>query len=343
MRKELAETIHRHKALSEETEMLRGFASAAPWPIWAKGPKGGLAYANAAYARATEATSVHDAIDRNLELLDSDDRSDMDRALNGTQAFAARLPIVIGGERRIYDVHALKVGAAASASPSTPAKPRRSARRWCGWRRRIAAHSISCRPGSRYSTASGGWPSTTIPIAACGTWSARSSTAIPMIPACSTGCAPRANCPSSRISGPGKQRCTRPIARSSRRRTSGILPDGRTVSVVTTPNPEGGVTYLFDDVTESLELARRFDGLIRVQRETLDNLAEAVAVFGSNGRAQLFNPAFARMWKLSPEALREQPHIDTVEAWCRPLFDDADIWRTIREAVTGSRTGSRCR
>ena len=71
------------------------------------------------------------------------------------------------------------------------------------------------------------------------------------------------------------------------------LPDGRAVSVVTTPNPEGGVTYLFDDVTESLDLARRFDGLIRVQRETLDNLAEAVAVFGSNGRAQLFNPAFA--------------------------------------------------
>ena len=112
------------------------------------------------------------------------------------------------------------------------------------------------------------------------------------------------------------------------------LPDGRAVSVVTTPNPEGGVTYLFDDVTESLDLARRFDGLIRVQRETLDNLAEAVAVFGSNGRAQLFNPAFAKMWKLSPEALREQPHIETFEAWCKPLFDDEAAWRTIREAIT---------
>src|SRR5581483_11468293 len=90
------------------------------------------------------------------------------------------------------------------------------------------------------------------------------------------------------------------------------LPDGRALSVVTTPNPEGGVTYLFDDVTESLDLARRFAGLIRVQRETLDSLAEGVAVFGSNGKAQLFNPAFARMWKLSAESLREQPHIDAV-------------------------------
>src|SRR6201993_4921914 len=114
-----------------------------------------------------------------------------------------------------------------------------------------------------------------------------------------------------------------------------FLPDGRALSVVTTPNPEGGVTYLFDDVTESLDLARRFDRLIRVQRETLDSLAEGVAVFGSNGRITLFNPAFAKMWKLSPDALRDEPHIDTVAAWCKPLFDDISAWRTIREAITG--------
>jgi signal transduction histidine kinase len=40
------------------------------------------------------------------------------------------------------------------------------------------------------------------------------------------------------------------------------------------------------------------------------------------------------MWRLSPEALQEQPHIETVEAWCRPLFDEANTWRTLREAIT---------
>src|ERR1700730_3681179 len=83
LRRELAETNLRHKALLEETEMLRGFAAAAPWPIWAKRAKGGLSFANAAYARAADATSVTDAIDRDVELLDSGDRSDMDRALSG--------------------------------------------------------------------------------------------------------------------------------------------------------------------------------------------------------------------------------------------------------------------
>jgi signal transduction histidine kinase len=71
-----------------------------------------------------------------------------------------------------------------------------------------------------------------------------------------------------------------------------------------------------------------------MQRETLDSLAEAVAVFGSNGRAQLFNPAFAKMWKLSAEALQQHPHIAAVEDWCKPLFDEAAAWQTLREAVT---------
>ena len=92
--------------------------------------------------------------------------------------------------------------------------------------------------------------------------------------------------------------------------------------VVTTPNPEGGVIYLFDDVTERLDLERRFDALIRVQGETLDNLAEAVAVFGSDGRLRLNNPAFARMWRLTAEQLAGRPHIETVSGWSQPLHGD---------------------
>ena len=112
------------------------------------------------------------------------------------------------------------------------------------------------------------------------------------------------------------------------------LPDGRTLRVVTTPNPEGGVTYLYDDVTERLDMHRRYDALIKVQSETLDHLAEAVAVFGSDGRVRLHNPAFQRMWKLAPEALDQHPHIEAVTAWCQALHDDNTVWRSLRGAVT---------
>ena len=56
-------------------------------------------------------------------------------------------------------------------------------------------------------------------------------------------------------------RCTRPIAPTRPTEHVWHLPDGRTLRVVTTPNPDGGVTYLFHDVSERLDLERRFAGI----------------------------------------------------------------------------------
>jgi signal transduction histidine kinase len=334
LRRELAEVTLRHKGLLEETEMLRGFAAAAPWPIWAKRAAGGLLFANAAYARATEAANVTDAVQRDLELLDSGDRNDMARALNDNSAFSARLPIVVGGERRFYDVHALKVtggsaGIAIDASEATALRDalvrmaeahRRTLDQLSSGvavfdgQRRLAFYNDSYRRLWDLDRAFlDGNPDDSSVLDRLRAarklqeqpdfraWKAKLHEAY-------------------RAIEPAKDRW--------------YLPDGRAISVVTTPNPEGGVTYLFDDVTESLDLERRFDGANRMQRETLDSLAEAVAVFGSNGRARLFNPAFAKMWNLSAEALQENPHIATVETWCKPLYDDAATWQTIREAIT---------
>ncbi|TMJ21416.1 MAG: PAS domain-containing protein, partial [Alphaproteobacteria bacterium] len=334
LRRELAETTLRHKALLEETEMLRGFAAASPWPIWAKGTKGSLAYANAAYARATEAASVTDAAERNLELLDSDDRAEMERSLASSQTFSARLPIVAGGERRIYDVRAVRIGGGsvgvaidaseADALSSALVRMAEAHRRTLDQlssgvavfdaQRRLAFYNDSYRRL---------WDLDRAFLDA----NPDDSSVLDRLRAAR-------KLPEQPDFRAWKAKLHEAYRAVETAKDTWYLPDGRALGVVTTPNPEGGVTYLFDDVTESLDLARRFDGLIRVQRETLDSLAEGVAVFGSNGRAQLFNPAFAKMWKLSPDALREQPHIDTVENWCRPLFDDVSSWRTIREAIT---------
>jgi signal transduction histidine kinase len=103
---------------------------------------------------------------------------------------------------------------------------------------------------------------------------------------------------------------------------------------VTTPNPDGGVTYLFHDVSERLDLERRFEELIHIQGETLDKLAEGVAVFGSDGRLRLHNAAFEAMWRLSSRALSDRPHVEKISALCQPLHGDASAWRVLREAAT---------
>ena len=88
------------------------------------------------------------------------------------------------------------------------------------------------------------------------------------------------------------------------------LPDGRTLRVIANPHPQGGVTYIYENFTERLDLESRYNALTRVQGETLDNLSEAVAVFGSDGRLRLWNPAFGRIWKLEEEQLAELPHVN---------------------------------
>lgn len=337
LRRELAEANLRVRELAQEGEMLRGLVAAAPWPIWARGGKdqSGLAFVNDAYARATGAAGVRDAIGRNLELLDSAARAEMDRALKGGGPFTARLPIVAGSERRIYDVSAFNVGggSAGVAIDASEAEALRAAlsrmadahRRTLDQlssgvavfdaRRQLAFYNESYRRlWDLDPEFLDGHPD--------------DSSVLDRLRAAR-------KLPEQADFRAFKAKLHEAYRAVETARDTWFLPDGRAVSVVRTPNPEGGVTYLYDDVTESLDLARRFDGLIRVQRETLDSLAEGVAVFGSNGRAQLYNPAFSRMWKLSPKALREAPHIDTVAAWCRPLFDVQRTWQVIRAAITG--------
>jgi signal transduction histidine kinase len=124
------------------------------------------------------------------------------------------------------------------------------------------------------------------------------------------------------------------------------LPDRRTLRVVINPNPQGGVTYLFDDVSERFQLESQVNALTRVQSETLDTLKEGVAVFGSDGRLKLHNRAFADMWSLAADMPAEHPHIDAVIRTCRLLAPQEEPWIEIRGAVAGladMRMGLSCR
>jgi len=112
------------------------------------------------------------------------------------------------------------------------------------------------------------------------------------------------------------------------------LPDGRTLHVIADSLAEGGVTYLYENVTEHLALESRYNALIHVQSETLDMLREGVAVFAANGRLRLSNRAFAAIWRLSPALLSRAPHIDDVIFACRPFYDEPQEWERIKSAVT---------
>lgn len=114
------------------------------------------------------------------------------------------------------------------------------------------------------------------------------------------------------------------------------LPDERVIRTVTNPHPLGGLLITFEDVTDRLALERSYNTLIAVQSETLDHLHEGVAVFGSDARLKLFNPAFARIWRLDFAMLETEPRaIDVVES-IRPLLGHDHDWETYRDRVVGA-------
>jgi signal transduction histidine kinase len=113
------------------------------------------------------------------------------------------------------------------------------------------------------------------------------------------------------------------------------LPDGRSLHVVCEQHPFGGVTYLYENVTKEIQLESRYNELIGVQRETLDNLDEAIALFGSDGRLKLFNPAFTRFWSFAEAFLKKEPHIDQLADDVAVIEEAGSAWQEIKFGVIG--------
>jgi signal transduction histidine kinase len=114
------------------------------------------------------------------------------------------------------------------------------------------------------------------------------------------------------------------------------LPDGSTLRLVISAYPSGGLLFAYDDVTRQLTLERATNTMIAVQRATLDNLYEAVVVYGSDGRLSLYNRAFAQLWQIDPDLLNRHPHITEVLEAARPLMQRGPDWSQMRERLVDS-------
>jgi len=79
------------------------------------------------------------------------------------------------------------------------------------------------------------------------------------------------------------------------------LPDGRTLLLSISPHPFGGLTFVYEDVSDRLALERSCKTLTKVRRATLDHLFEGIAVYGSDSRLKLHNPAYLALWDLSED------------------------------------------
>ncbi len=316
------------------------------YPLWIRDTDDTLLWANQAYLRSVEAKDLDDAINRSLELLGQPTREESRRQRKGGTTYSARVTAVVAGQRAVLDVieRPTSGGSAGIAVDVSELEAVRT-----DLQRQMDAH---VRTLDQLPTA--------VAIFDAGQKLIFSNAAYQRLWGLDGAFIASRPTDSEVLD---RLRAARKLPEQAdfrawkadfllgyrsveQQETWWHLPDRRTLRVVINPNPQGGVTYLFDDVSERFELASQVNSLTQVQGETLDTLKEGVAVFGSDGRLKLHNRAFVEMWNLPPDIPAEHPHIDVIIKSCRLLAPQEEPWVDIRGAVAGladMRMGLSCR
>ncbi len=335
----------------QDLEAFRAMLETLPAPAWVRDCDGALTWVNGAYARAVEAEEQRDVVVGGIELIERPAREAIASSRAAGKAFRGRAAVTVAGERRTFEIveapaETASVGMAFDLSEIETMR--------VALKRELEAHARTLDQlstavaifdrGQRLVFHNAAYRQL---FALDQAWldqnptepeildRLRTARVLPEFGLFGTEVAGTVSVPQQSDFRAFKARLLSAYQSIETRQEVWYLPDGRTLRMVINPNPQGGVTYLLDDVTERYHLESRFNGLLRVQGETLDTLKEGVAVFGSDGRLKLYNPAFAGLWALAADDLADSPHIDRVAAACTAHFDNADSWSELRATVAG--------
>jgi signal transduction histidine kinase len=333
-RRHITEMAYDVRKLARQVERLSAMLDSAPFPVWLRDTGGQLAWANRAYLEAVELDDVDAVIGRKIELVEPS-KIEFDKPPIGNgETRIGRAHAVIAGAKRALDIHeaGLSEGLAGFAVDATALEESQRE-----LRRHIRAHASTL---DKLQTA----------IAIFGPDQRLRFFNAAYVELWGLDAAWLEGKPSDgeildrlrslrRLPEQANYRDWRAnqlkaYTTLDTSETSWHLPDGQSLRVVCEQHPFGGVTYLYENVTEKLRLESQYNALIGVQRETLDNLHEGLALFGTDGRLRLYNPTFARMWGLAPEFLDEHPHVDRVIERAKSLFGEEAMWEELKYAVT---------
>ncbi|MCB1428539.1 MAG: PAS-domain containing protein [Nitratireductor sp.] len=330
----LAQLEADHARLMSSFDTIQKLFEAMESPVWLKDQAGQLYWTNTAYARAVDRENCEQVIHDGVRLLDSAERLEVGRKQRETGKFSGALPAIVSGDRKILDITevATRSGNAGIAIDRSEVEAIRAT-----LKQTIASHAQTLDHlataiamfdvhqklqfyNSAFQKLWGLQPAflDTQPTNAQVLDAIRAERKLPEMPDWR------------------KWRETQlEIYRALEANEDWwYLPDGQTLRVVVNPHSHGGVTWVFENVTEQLALESNYNALMRVQGETLDHLSEAVAVFGSDGKLRLCNPAFANMFRLERKLIARGTHISQLSQAVKSRLADPASWEDIHEGVT---------
>lgn len=334
-KRDLARIIDQHTRMRDDIEACRALLDNVPSPIWFRGTDGRLSWVNRAYCTAVEAASAAEVSERQIELLEMRQRQAVDRLAKRGDIYRERAELLLGGELKPHELvvvpldhHqaalALDVGAVEQAQGELD--------------RRSAAYERTLdKVATAVAIFSADRKLSYFNEAFLKLWGldpaflkTRPTETVVLDKLRDAG-----RLPETTNYRDWRGRFLSAMRGAPSAEDLWHLPDGRTLQVMAETRDDGGVTYLYADQTQKLELESRFNQQLTTQRETLDALSEGVAVFGSDGKLRFSNAAFAKVWLLSDEFLASKPHLSDLVNRVGVLYADLDTWDTIKGVVGG--------
>ncbi|EFL89872.1 PAS domain-containing sensor histidine kinase [Ahrensia sp. R2A130] len=346
-----------YTSLMATTDTMRTLLEAVPMPVWLRDREEGLTWANPAYVKSIDTADLAQAVASNQHLLDAGDRNRVSEQLHGAHdadgnaaartTFQKRLHATMAGDRRTVDVTVIEHdgGQAGLAVDMSEVEQVQS-----DLRRTLQGHAQTL---DQLATA--------VAIFDAGQKLAFHNQALADLWALAPGFLDSAPSnaaffnelrDSDRIANQPDWAKWRGELLAVHHATEPAehfwhLPDGRSLRVIANPHRQGGVTWVFENITEQLEMESRYIAMTQVQGETLDHLGEAIAVFASDGRLKLSNPALQELWHLEDEQVAADTPIAEVARYCgEKLAEDgtvdepgqaesAMVWDELVTGVTG--------
>jgi len=317
-----------------QSDALRDFLERLPYPVWMRDRDGRLHWVNAAYANAVERADAADAVAENDELLDTAGRETLAARRTDDGRSDVRVSTVIRGENRTLDVVELTtangrvgVGIDVTALEQAHAVLRRTVDFHARTLDELATPVAVFGPDRRLQFYNPAYRALWDLDATYLDTHPEDAALLKVLRAAR-------KLPEQADFDAWARLVTRGYQSVESFEEWWHLPDGQTLRVIANPHPHGGVTYIYENVTERLDLESRYNALIRVQSETLDHLAEGVAVFGPDGRLRLCNPVFSELWQVPADALADQTHITRISNASARSPADRTAWVKIAGSVT---------
>ncbi len=333
----LAEVRAERRQTSQEATRLRDALDALPIPVWRRRGNHTLVDCNRGYAEALR-SSREDVLAEQRLLVPAGRREPGAQSCDATPPFSTH--VVIGGQRRMLEVYEARCGHGETIGFALDCTAVENAQG--ALRRHIGAHAAVLEglcaavaifgPDKRLSFFNSAFAEL---------WG---------LEAAWLGCSPTLGEIFERLHEARRfpeyrdfrafkrERCQLFTSLTEPRHELVHLPDGRTLQLTISPHPLGGLTYVYDDVSDRLALECSYNTLAQVQRATLDHLFEGIAVFGGDGRLKLHNPAFRALWGLSAEDVAGEPHIAEIVDKTRNLLDGGGDWPGLREEMVAQVT-----